>query len=104
MLTKWFNTEKELEFAQRVVAEINQHFLHNLTPNIPKAKKAKAVKKNAAKLDFLVKITREFTQQNKLNIYKKAKLLNAVKWGLHETGHEKPFIDEIVVLLSHQLR
>lgn len=36
----------------------------------------------------------------KLNIYKKAKLLNKVKWGIREADHEDDFTDKVVVFLT----
>jgi hypothetical protein len=39
-------------------------------------------------------------QQHKLIVYKKAKLLNAIKWELRGAGHQETLIDEIIALLT----
>jgi hypothetical protein len=37
----------------------------------------------------------QFGQTHSLNIYKKAKLGNAFKWGLLEKGYDEKFVDEL---------
>jgi hypothetical protein len=44
--------------------------------------------------------TRTFAQQHNLNVYKKAKLLNTIKWELRDSGHEETLINEIPALLT----
>jgi len=52
------------------------------------------------KLDGVIRRTRGFAQQHRLNIYKRAKLLNTLKWELRDSGHDDALIDEVVALLT----
>jgi hypothetical protein len=46
---------------------------------------------------------RAFGLQTPLNIYKKAKFLNVIKWQLRGSGYDEPFINEVIVLFTAAL-
>lgn len=94
MILDWFNAAEAITFGQEIAGEIVRLF-----PPIPN-RRPNAAKKDQKKLDSLIVRTRTFAQQHKLNIYKKAKLLNTIKWKLRDAGHEEALIDEIIVLLT----
>jgi hypothetical protein len=95
MIREWFDAREAVAFAQEIARDIDRLF-----PLAAQKKKPSSVKKDQKKLDGLVLRTRTFAQQHKLNVYKKAKLLNTIKWELRDAGHEESLIDEILVLLT----
>lgn len=96
MLFQIFDATEAVAFAKKISSEIQQHF-----PNTQKPATAKSLGKSRNKLDAIIFQTQAFSQQHRLNIYKKAKFLNTIKWTLKESGHEHAFIDEIVRLLAN---
>ena len=95
MIREWFDTREVVAFARGIAQDINRLF-----PPAPQRKKPTSEKKDQKRFDGLVLRTRTFAQQHKLNIYKKAKLLNTVKWELRDAGHEESQINEILALLT----
>jgi len=94
MIVKWFDAREAVAFAQIIARDVDRLFpSHPPRNNLTSAKKDKI-------FDGLVRRTQTFAQQHKLNIYKKAKLLNTVKWELKDAGHDEALIDEIVALLT----
>ena len=91
MILDWFNAEAAETFAQEIVREVNRLFP-------PSDQKGKAIptKEFKRKFDSLVVRTQAFVRKNKLNIYKKAKLLNTIKWDMKEAGHEEVVINEFI--------
>ena len=63
-------------------------------------KKAIPAKEYKRKFDSLVARTREFSLKHKLNIYKKAKLLNTIKWEMKDAGHEEVVINEFISFIT----
>ena len=95
MIREWFNAKEAVAFARGIARDINRLF-----PPTPQKKKPASAKKDRKKLDGIVLRTRTFAQQHKLNVYKKAKFLNTIKWEMRDAGHEKALIDEVVGLLA----
>ena len=95
MIRDWFDARDAVTFAQGLVRDIDRLF-----PLGPQKTKPTSIKKDRKKLDALVLRTRAFAQQHKLNVYKKAKLLNTIKWRMRDAGHEESLIDEIISLLT----
>jgi hypothetical protein len=95
MIRDWFDSREAVAFALGLVQDIARLF-----PLDPQRKKPTSIKKDRKKLDALVIRTRTFAQEHKLNVYKKAKLLNAVKWQMRDAGHDEALIDEIIALLA----
>lgn len=95
MILDWFNADDAVLFAQEMVRDINRLFP-------PKDQKGKAIpaKEYKKKFDSFLVRTRAFSQKNKLNIYKKAKLLNTIKWEMRDAGHEDIVINELISLVA----
>lgn len=95
MILEWFNAGEAVSFAHEIVREINRLFP-------PSDRKAKAIPKKEyqRRFDSLVVRTREFSLKNKLNIYKKAKLLNTIKWEMKDAGHEEKIINEFISFIA----
>jgi hypothetical protein len=98
MIIDWFDVSSVVAFAEEVVLEANR-----LLPLVKQEGKLYAGKKEQKKFDALMTRVNTFAKNNPLNIYKKAKFLNTVKWGLRGAGHDEKLIDEMVVLLTASL-
>jgi hypothetical protein len=98
MILDWLDAAEAVAFAKEIAREVD--LLFPLNPQKRRRASTKSDKKNRRKLDGLVRRTRAFAQSHKLNIYKKGKFLNALKWELREAGYEDSLIDEIVALLT----
>jgi hypothetical protein len=95
MIRHWFDAKEAVAFARDISRDINRLF-----PPAPRAGKQSSAKKDQKKLDALILRTRKFAQQHKLNVYKKARLLNTIKWELRDAGQSPALIDEIIALLT----
>lgn len=93
MLLKYlFNTSHVEEFAKSLASDFAQRF-----PAAPgKEAKKGADKKLAAAIQHVNQRARQFNQEQKIGIYKKAKLSNILKWELKELGYEDNLIDELI--------
>ena len=95
MIREWFDTTAAIAFAQGLASDLNR-----LHPPTDDTKSENVRRKDRKRLDRIVLRTQAFAQQHKLNVYKKAKILNTVKWQLRDAGQEKAFIDDIVATLT----
>lgn len=95
MILDWFNAEEAVLFAQEIVREINLLFP-------PEQQKGKAIPTKIYQKKFagLIARTRTFASKHKLNIYKKAKLLNTIKWDMREAGHDDDIINNVILFLT----
>ena len=95
MILDWFNAQEAVLFANEIVRDINRLFP-------PTDQKGKAIPKKTyqKKFDSLIVRTRTFSIKHKLNIYKKAKLLNTIKWEMKEAGHEEVIINEFISFIT----
>ncbi len=101
MIREWLDATEAVAFAKGIAHDVDMLF--PLNPLKKRPTSTKTDRKNLKKLDDLVRRTRAFAQAHKLNVYKKAKLLNTLKWELREAGYDKALIDEIVALLTPPL-
>jgi hypothetical protein len=76
-------------FAQEIVRDVNRLF-----PPADQKGKAIPAKEYKRKFDGLITRIRTFSLKHKLNIYKKAKLLNTIKWEMKGAGHEEVIIKD----------
>ncbi len=95
MILEWFNAGEAVSFAQETVREINRLFP-------PADQKGKTIPKKEyqRRFDSMVGRIRTFSLQHKLNIYKKAKFLNTVKWEMKDAGHEEAIISEFISFIT----
>lgn len=98
MILDWFNAGEAVLFAQKLARDIDRLF-----PLTPQKERPVNANKHRKKFDSLVNSTRTFATQHKLNIYKKAKLLNTIKWEMRDKGHDEALVNEIVVLVANLL-
>jgi hypothetical protein len=95
MILDWFNAGEAVLFAHEIVREVNRLF-----PPAEQKGKAIPVKTYQRKFDSLIVRVRTFSSKHKLNIYKKAKLLNTIKWEMKDAGHEEVVISEFISFLA----
>ncbi len=104
MIRDWLDATEAVAFAKDIAREVDR--LLPVSPQSNKTRRGstkKADLKRRKKLDDLVRRTRAFAQEHRMNVYKKGKLLNTLKWELREAGYEATLIDEIVALLAPAL-
>lgn len=109
MLKNWFDTTEVEEFGRSLAMKFSAAY-----PMIDQKKesvsgnkaglRAKVLGKQEKVLGRLTVEVRQFGQEHSLNVYKKAKLGNAFKWGLLELGYEPEFVDlltkEVILALK----
>lgn len=89
MLLKWVETKDVDEFAASVVAELARRFPSSgVDPNARKATE-RIYKTHRAVFDRV----EAFARSADLNLYRKARLGNRVKWALAEAGYTKFFVE-----------
>lgn len=96
MVFDWFNAKDVVIFAQEIATEMDGLLAQG-------ARTGKPGKRDIKRFDVLVGRVQKFSKERPLNIYKKAKFLNTVKWQLKDAGHDNETIDELMKLLAAAL-
>lgn len=89
MPLNWFNTKEVDEFADGIVAELLRRF----PPSGVDLSTQKAVERVTRNVDMLMQRVAEFARTRPLNVYKKARFGNRVKWALKEAKYPPVFVD-----------
>lgn len=97
MLLDWFDASEAVSYAEGLVGKINALKESGSGKGWRPEKSEKAL---TEKFEKLINDARIFAKGRRLNVYKKAKFLNAVKWGLRETGNDDAFVDKVVSVLT----
>lgn len=96
VLFKWLDTTKVDALAQRLVEQFQDR--------VPLAEFQTGGKKGETRLrqahDDLLRQAKEFAAMEKLNLYKKSRLANRVKWALRDAGYPKVLADEVAYELA----
>lgn len=93
MVLAWFDT--------RAVDALAERLIQGFVERVPLTQAgAAAAKKSRRAHDQVLRQAHEFARDNRLNVYKKARLANRFKWGLLEAGYPKPFVDEMAYELA----
>ena len=98
MPIKWFSASEVVAFAEEIVWEIEKLF-----PLDERQAKPRNAQKEQKRLNSLLARVRAYALKAPLNIYKKGKFLNAVKWKLRDAGHDDVFVRDVVALLATAL-
>ena len=83
-MLEFFNAQVAIDFAEHIAADFDKIFTEE--KNYTKADKEQKI---ARRYNALIQKTEEFKQSNKLNFYKKGKLLTHLKYRLLELGHDE---------------
>ncbi len=94
----WFDAKKASEFGR----ELALIFEQEMPIEIGK-KKEKTIQKRKRALDKMLLKINAFKQENKLNVYKKAKLANTFKWHLLNAGYDAESVEDVTNIILHQL-
>ena len=90
----WFNGRDAHNFG----TSLAEFFMERVPLDNTTRKKASFAKKQEALEKIFTKVIL-YKQQNKLNVYKKAKLGNGFKWKLLEANYDPEFVDELTRML-----
>jgi hypothetical protein len=92
MTIEWFDAAKAVQFG----ASLADFFIDRI-PLSPEKKKAKNLDKQFEVVDKLYVRVEQFKANNKLNLYKKAKLADAFKSKLIDAGYDSKLVDEVTL-------
>ena len=98
MLPSWLDASPSIKFGELLA----RFFIDNV-PHDPKVSEKKFAAKTSAVLQKMDKQIDDFKAEQKLNLYKKAKLGNAFKWALRDSGHDQEYIDKLTDWLVARL-
>jgi hypothetical protein len=98
MLPNWLDASPAIKFGESLA----QFFLDS-APHDPKVSEKKFATKTNAVLEKMDRRISTFKADHKLNLYKKAKMGNAFKWALRDSGHDKEYIDKLTDWLMTRL-
>jgi hypothetical protein len=99
MRINWLNTKEVDAFADSVVAELRERF----PPSGIDLSKKKAIERVVKNVDKLLARVSDFARSGKLNLYKKARFGNRIKWALKEAQYPEPFVEAMTHELVTQL-
>lgn len=89
-LLKMFDTRDLQNFANELAADLSRRF-----PPASEARTDTGAKHQLKViLEGLSARALRYHEQNKLGIYRKAKLANVFRWKLAEAGYSKPFVEQ----------
>ncbi len=94
MVLGWLDTRAVVDFANTASAEIVR-----LMPVGTHERNRKKAARSMQKLERLVRDAKAFSKNNKLNFYKRAKLVNTLQWHLREAGYPEDFVGDVVRLI-----
>jgi len=99
MLLEWFNARE----AIAVGTSLADRFLPRDPTDASGRRKPGALKDNRANLQKLMQTVAQEARPLKLNLFKRARLLNSFKWRLRENGYDPGAADELTRQLLLQL-
>lgn len=88
----WFDTRDAVGFAKSIVRDISTVFPPGQPPR-PTQKERDRVAKG---LEDAFQRAANFGREKKLNLFKKAKYLNTLRWGLAELNYPADFVEDVV--------
>jgi hypothetical protein len=90
MFGSWFNTREVDQVADAIVADLVKRM-----PPSPGPHTRKTADRLRRTHDVIFARLEQFARSTKLNIYKKARLGNRVRWALREAGYAPEFTDAL---------
>ena len=95
----WLSSTRSVKFAEDLAMS-----LKGIVPNDKTLTEAKRLSKSNYAKEKLAKKIQTFKQEEILNFYKTAKLLNTFKWELKDAGYDQAFIDSFAAWVFLKLR
>jgi hypothetical protein len=97
-MLKWFDATEAVAFGKHMADDVAR--IVPLDKATPKGKKAG---KQMDKFRRAILHASDLRAKVPLNVYKKARCANALRWALLEKGYDKPFVEEVVRLVVTRL-
>lgn len=91
MFLDWFNTKEVDEFADSLVADL----LRRIPPSAVDSPARKTAERLRKTHDVIFARVEKFARTQRLNLYKKARLGNRIKWALKDAGYSAEFADSL---------
>lgn len=98
MVFSWFSTDKIDAFVDAEVKELLRRAPPGKLDDPSSAKKAQAALEKAH--DLMLRKTQDFVQQQRPNLYQKARLANRLKWALREANYPTAFVDDFAYAVA----
>jgi len=95
----WFSRKHIDEFADVIVAELQQRFPQSGVD----LSSAKSAEKALRTLDRIFSRISAFAAERRPNFYQKACFGNRIKWALKESGYPAPFVEAVTQKLTAYL-
>ena len=99
MILRFLDTTEVDEFADSIVAELQQRF----PPSGVDLSTQKAVDRVMKNVERIGARVADFGRARKLNVYQKARFGNRIKWALKEAQYPQLFVDVMTQELITQL-
>ena len=98
MILHWFNATAAVQFGEHMADEVAR-----IVPLEASRAKGKKATKQLHKFERAILHARDLRAKERLNVYKKARCANALRWRLIDKGYPKPFVEEVVRLVVTRL-
>jgi hypothetical protein len=95
----WLSSKNAETFGTELASTVME-----LVPNDASMAESKRLSKTNYAKDKMQRRIRQFKQEEVLNFFKTAKLLNTFKWALKDAGYDKDFIDSFASWIFIALR
>ena len=99
MRLRWFDTSEVEAFAASLASE----FIERAPPESSMQTVRGAKARLTESTDLMLRRVANFASGRRLNILKRARLANSLKWRLHEAGYEKSLIDELTLDVARKV-
>lgn len=96
---KWLSAKNAEAFGSEMAKLVTE-----FVPNDPTLNESKRQSKANYAKERMLKRIRQFKQEEILNFYKTAKLLNAFKWDLKDAGYDPKLTDSLASWILINLR
>lgn len=90
MILKWLSSSKVDDFAKELAQDIAKRYPPAIANN---PEQMVSQKRLTTILEDTFTRAHQFNRENKLGMFKKAKLGNTFKWELKEMGYDEKFVD-----------
>lgn len=91
MLLRWFDAREAKAFGEELARYYDSEWRA-----IGRASASRQEDKQRRLLARVLQKARDFARGHRLNVYRKAKLSNQLKWTLKDLGHDDELIDRLV--------
>jgi hypothetical protein len=98
-ILRWFDSREAVRFAKTIAQEI-----YSVSPPESKSEPRSAPRvKDIKKMEKTFLRIYNFSREQELNIYTKAKFLNVLRWELKEYQYPSSYIDHLLGIIAPKL-